>query len=159
MVISLLILVIGVNSDIPICNQNSLSDHPFCIPQDYNKVSLWSASESFSTPTIWSRGKHRTLSWDVFIKRTWKYLTVFFHNGNLVFKLKICASNCPFKMKMLDLILFKLLLFKITLRTIKQGILFPVEMFSRHLYYGCIAFQRRNFFIIIVFVCCKWLTH
>ena len=39
-------------------------------------------------------------------------LTIFFHNGNLVFKLKICASNCPFKMKMLDLILFKLLLFK-----------------------------------------------
>ena len=49
-IISLLILVIGVNSDIPICNQNSLSDHPFCIPQDYNKVSLWSAQ--FSTSTI-----------------------------------------------------------------------------------------------------------
>jgi len=36
-VVCVLILVIGVSSDIPICNQNSLSDHPFCIPPDYNK--------------------------------------------------------------------------------------------------------------------------
>ena len=101
-VISLLILIIGVNSDIPICNQNSLSDHPFCIPQDYNKVSLCPAA--FSTSTTYSSGKHQTLNVGCLDKQNFKNIWPFFNNGNLVFKLKICASNCPLKMKMLDLI-------------------------------------------------------
>lgn len=35
--LGLLLLTHGVNCDIPICNQNPKGEHPFCIPEDYNK--------------------------------------------------------------------------------------------------------------------------
>jgi hypothetical protein len=34
--------------DIPVCNKSNMGDHPFCIPEDYNKVLYFCKPEDYN---------------------------------------------------------------------------------------------------------------